>query len=319
VISKQKAKLNVAVILGGDSAEREVSLQSGRVVANSLNPQLYRVRVYDPASGVEKIVKDAPQIDVALIMLHGRKGEDGAMQGLLTLLGIPYQCADVLGCALAMDKPLSKKLFQTAGLPLAPDVVLHKKDKKKIITILKELGVPVVVKPAREGSSIGVTIVHYKSHLGPALKKAFELDHEVLVERFIAGREFTCGVMGNDNLEALPLIEIIPSKDFTFFDYQAKYVPGASQEICPADLDPKNTKKIQDLAIKAHQTLKLQGYSRSDFILGPTGPVLLEVNTIPGMTKNSLLPRAARAAGMEFPTFLSRLINLALERYDQQY
>ncbi len=307
-------RLRVAVLFGGTSSERPVSIKSGRTVATALEPNLYKVRVFDPAVDLAKIIKAAPQIDVALVMLHGRGGEDGCMQGFLDLLGIPYQCAGVLGCALAMDKPLAKDRFRLAGIPVARDLVLHKGQPKASERVLDELSLPVVVKPAQEGSSFGVSIVKFKSHLPGALKAAFDLGERVLVEEFLPGREITGGVIGNHDLEPLPLIEIIPSDKYRFFDYEAKYKPGASNEICPAPLDRETTELIQELSLKAHQALGLMGYSRSDFILTEQGPVILETNTIPGMTETSLFPQAARQAGLEMPALLARLIDLALER-----
>jgi len=307
-------RLRVAVLLGGNSSERAVSLKSGRCVANALEPNLYKVQVFDPAVDLARIIKAAPQIDVALVMLHGPGGEDGRLQGFLDLLGIPYQCAGVLGCALAMDKPLAKDRFRLAGIPVARDLVLHRGQTKAAERVLDELGLPVVVKPAQEGSSFGISIVKFKTHLPAAIKSAFELGDRVLVEEFLEGREITGGVIGNHNPYPLPLVEIIPAEKYQFFDYEAKYIPGASNEICPAPLDQKTTELIQELSLKAHQALGLMGYSRSDFILTEQGPVILETNTIPGMTETSLFPQAARQAGMTMPALLARLIELALER-----
>ena len=305
-------KLTVAVLLGGTSPEREVSLASGRAVIQALNPQDYRVMIFDPAVDIPKLVSAAPRIDVALVMLHGGSGEDGTIQGMLDLLEIPYQCAGVLGCALAMDKPKTKLVYKAAGLPVAKDVVLTRSTIRPVATLLETLSPPVVVKPAGTGSSVGISIVHSKKHLAAALKTAFALDDEVMVEEFLAGREMTVGVIGNSKLEALPVIEIKPGKDYTFFDYEAKYQPGATEEICPAPIHPNTARMLQRLAVRAHQALGLKGYSRTDFILTPKRPYLLETNTVPGMTTTSLLPRAARAAGMDFPAFIRRLIRVAL-------
>jgi D-alanine-D-alanine ligase len=307
-------RLRVALIRGGSSSERQVSLKSGQAVARALDPQRYRVTLYDPAQGLGRLVRDAKKIDVALIIMHGRGGEDGTMQGFLDLLGIPYQSAGVLGCALAMDKPLAKDRYRLAGLAVAPDLVLTRGEAKAAQRTLAEIGLPLVVKPAKEGSSCGISVVRKKKDLAPALAAAFALDRQVLVERFLAGREITCGVLGNDELTALPLVEIIPGKEFAFFDYQAKYLPGASREICPAPLDQPTTALIQDLGKRAHRALGLAGYSRSDFILTDEGPIILETNTIPGMTQTSLLPQAAAAAGLDFPALVDRLIELALAR-----
>ena len=314
-MNQEPKHYRIAVILGGSSQEREVSLRSGKAVANALDPARYRAVIFDPVVDLPRLFAEAPRLDAALIMLHGRGGEDGTMQGLLDILGVPYQCAGVLGCALAMDKVMSKDRFRHKGLPVAPDLVLQRGEPGQAGRVKSELGLPVVVKPAHEGSSVGIKIVQKPGQLPAALKTAFELDRTVLVERFLAGREITAGVIGNLELQALPLVEIIPDKKkYEFFDYQAKYLPGASNEICPADLDAETTALIQDLAIKAHQALGLLGYSRTDFILTDEGPFILETNTIPGMTETSLFPQAAAAAGMDFTAMVNRLVKLALER-----
>ena len=313
-MNANKKKPGVAVILGGDSNEREVSLKSGRAVAKALDPGLYRVMVFDPSLDLARIIKCAAKIDCALIMLHGRGGEDGTMQGFLDLLGIPYQCSGVLGCALAMNKPLAKERYRAAGLPVAPDLVATDSNPRTREEILDTLGLPVVVKPSQEGSSYGVTVVRYKKYLYPALKKALAMDQTVLVEKFLSGTEVTASVLINYKEQVLPLVEIIPGEKYIFFDYHAKYQPGATQEICPARLDPDTTSQVQQLALKAHHALYLDGYSRSDFIVTPDGPFILETNTIPGMTETSLLPLAASGAGLSFTGLINRLVDLALAK-----
>jgi D-alanine-D-alanine ligase len=308
-----KKRIRVAVLFGGGSSEREVSYRSGRAVATALDPILYDVKVYDPLIDIPRLVRDAPTLDAALIMLHGRGGEDGCMQGLLELLEVPYQCAGVLGCALAMHKVIAKERFAAAGLKVAPQVLLARNQANPVELVLSKLSLPVVVKPVSEGSSFGTSIVRQKEDLLPAIQKAWELDREIMVEAFLVGREITCGVLGNEKLQPLPLIEIIPGENYSFFDYDAKYLPGASREICPAEVDAVTTELIQQMAITAHQALCLKGYSRADFILTDDGPFILETNTVPGMTKTSLLPLAARNAGLDFPALVSRLVDLALE------
>lgn len=309
------AKMRLALLMGGSSSEREVSLKSGRAVLANLDPARYQTVVFDPSLDLARLVDEAPNLDAALVMLHGRGGEDGSLQGLLDLLGIPYQCAGVLGCALAMHKPLAKDRYRRFGLPVAPDVVLEEGDDQPADRVLAKLGLPVVVKPALEGSSFGISIVRQADELAPALAKAFALDRTVLVEKFLPGREITGAVLGNREVEALPLVEIIPGEKYQFFDFEAKYTPGASHEICPAQVDAETTALIQQLSCRAHQALGLKGYSRSDFILTAEGPVLLETNTIPGMTATSLLPQAAAAAGLSFGQLLDRLIDLALRHH----
>lgn len=305
--------LKVALIVGGTSSEREVSLKSGRAVAKALAALPHQVETFDPATDLVALVQRAGEFDVALVMLHGPGGEDGRLQGLLDLVGLPYQCAGVLGCALAMDKPRAKELFRAAGIPVAPDVVLRRGEPDPAGRVMKELGLPVVIKPAREGSSFGISMVRRAEDLAPAIEAAFKLDRVILAERLLSGRELTAAVVGNRELVALPLIEIIPGEQSTFFDFTAKYTPGGSQEICPARVDQATTKLVQELGLAAHRALGLKGYSRTDFILTEDGPLALETNTIPGMTETSLLPQAAAAAGMDFPTFIDKLLSLALE------
>ncbi len=305
--------LKVALIMGGTSSERQVSLASGRAVAKALEELPHAVTIFDPATDLERLVAEAGGFDAALIMLHGPGGEDGRLQGLLDLLGLPYQCAGMLGCALAMDKPRAKEHFRAAGIPVAEDVVLLREEDDPAGRVLDKLDLPVVIKPAQEGSSFGISIVRQPGELEPALEAAFALDRVVLAERFLQGREITAAVLGNRELTALPLVEIIPGEAHEFFDFTAKYTPGASREVCPAELDQETTRRIQQLGMAAHRALGLKGYSRTDFILTGQGPFALETNTIPGMTETSLLPQAAAAAGMSFPQFIDRLLALALE------
>jgi D-alanine-D-alanine ligase len=306
-------KLTVALLAGGKSAEREVSLKSGEQVYQSLSKDRYEVRRYDPREDLLRLAQDAPTIDVALIILHGRLGEDGTIQGFLDALGIPYHGSKVLGSAVAMNKILTKRLYLEAGLPVAPSVVLDRSQPQGWHGEIDRLGFPVVVKPEHEGSSIGLSIVREPQELRVALDKAFQYDRRCLVEKYLAGTEITAGVLGNDTLEALPLVEIIPGEDYVFFDYEAKYTPGATREICPARLSSELTEKAQDYAKRAHRALCCRGYSRTDMIVSADGICLLETNTIPGMTQTSLFPQAAAAAGISFSSLLDRLIEMALE------
>lgn len=307
-------KKTLALISGGTSSEREVSINGGNQVFEALSKDKYLIRRYDPKFDLKKLVEDASSIDVALIILHGPYGEDGTIQGMLELLGIPYQGSGVLGSALAIDKLTSKKIYQQSGLPVPPYAVALKGQPFDQEACIKDLGLPLFVKPATGGSSIGMSRVNAEEELGPALEKAFEYDTVVLVESFIEGTELTCGVIGNDSLKALPLIEIIPeSPGSTFFDYEAKYSVGGASEICPARISPELTQAMQDLAIRAHQALNLRGYSRTDMILRDGSFYILETNTIPGMTQTSLLPQQAQAAGMSYSQLLDRLIELALQ------
>jgi len=307
------SKLTIALLSGGASSEREVSLDSGDQVYEALNKAKYDIRRYDPTTDLVRLVNDAPGIDAALIILHGAFGEDGTVQGLLDLLGIPYQGSGVLGSAVAMNKLAAKQLYEQAGLPIPAYVVSRRSEGIDPEAVLNRLGLPLVVKPVVGGSSVGITIVRHAEMLRKAVEAGWEHDPAVLIETFIPGIEITGGVIGNEALEALPLIEIIPDKSREFFDYTAKYTPGVSEEICPARIDPELTAEAQRLALQAHRTLFCRGYSRTDMMLRGRDIFILETNTIPGMTATSLLPRAARTAGYSFGRLLDRLIELSLE------
>ena len=250
--------------------------------------------------------------DVAFLCLHGKYGEDGTVQGLLDIVGIPYTCSGVWSSALAMDKPKAKVFYEKAGVPTPPSVTVRKGETVDVSVIVEKLGEHVVVKPGNEGSAIGVFIVEGQASIEKALSKALEIDDEVLIERYISGTELTVAVLGNEDAVALPIIEIIPKS--AFYDFESKYAADGSQHICPARLPEDVARKVQIEAVKAHKALSCSGTSRSDFILEEDGSCwCLETNTIPGMTATSLLPDAARAAGMSFPDLCKKLIELALE------
>lgn len=306
-------KLTVALLSGGISSEREVSLNSGNQVFAALDKQKYTVLRYDPKTDLQRLVADAPKIDAALIILHGPYGEDGTIQGLLDLLNVPYQGSGVLGSAVAMNKLVSKQLYQQVGLPVPAYLALKSSDAVDSAAIAARLGLPVVIKPVQGGSSVGMSIVRSEKDLPQAIKKAFAYDATVLVEAHIDGIEITGGVLGNSAPEALPLIEIIPDKSHEFFDYEAKYTAGLTEEICPARIDEALTEKARTYAVTAHEVLGCRGYSRTDMMLKGRDLFVLETNTIPGMTATSLFPQAAAAAGLPFGRLLDRLIELSLE------
>jgi D-alanine-D-alanine ligase len=309
-----KERLRVALLAGGRSGEREVSLKGAAEVAKALDPARYEVRPYDPATDLARLAAEAGELDVAFILLHGPLGEDGTMQGFLELLGLPYQGSGVLGSALAMDKHVAKILYRQAGLPVPAWVMVDGAGAEVAEQVLEELSLPVVIKPSRQGSSLGMSIAHTAAELQAGLKEALDYDREVMVEQFIAGREITGGILGNRELTALPLVEIIPGESHPFFNYEAKYQPGASRELCPAPLDALCTARAQEYARLAHLALNLRGYSRTDMMLAEDGSIfVLETNTIPGMTPTSLLPQAAKAHGLSFGALLDRLLELALE------
>lgn len=306
-------KLTIALLSGGISSEREVSLNSGNQVFEALDKSRYEVRRYDPQTDLPRLVADASGIDAALIVLHGPYGEDGTVQGLLDLLGIPYQGAGVLGSALSMNKLAAKRMYEQAGLTVPPYCVIRPGPLPELGACIRHLGLPVVIKPIQGGSSIGVSIVRTEKELKAAVEAAFRFDSAILMEAFIDGVEITVGVLGNDDLQALPVIEIVPGGQFAFFDYTAKYTAGATQEICPARIPAHHAERAQAIGRKAHEALFCRGYSRTDMILRGEEIFVLETNTIPGMTATSLFPLAAATAGMSFPRLLDRLIELSLE------
>lgn len=307
-------KINLALLFGGISSEREVSLKSGEKVFEALDKKKYNITKYDPKFDILKLVEDAKKIDVALIILHGPFGEDGTIQGLLDLLGIPYQGAGVLGSSVAMNKLCAKQLYEKAGLNIAKYKCFSIDDEINEKAIKDFLGMPIVVKPVVGGSSIGITIVKSEKDLKNAIELAFKYDDKVMLEEYIKGRELTCGVLGNKNLISLPIVEIIPNEKFDFFNFEAKYVSGVSEEICPAKISDEITKKAYEYAQIAHKALFCTGYSRTDVILKKDKLYVLETNTIPGMTATSLLPQAASVGGFPFTNLLDKLIKLAMEK-----
>ena len=306
-------KIRLALLSGGVSTEREVSLNSGQQVFDALDKDKYDITRYDPKFDLLKLVTDAPEIDAALIILHGPFGEDGTVQGLLDLLDIPYQGAGVLGSAAAMNKLTAKQLYDRSKIPTPGYLAFDFTDDISIPEVVDTLDLPIVVKPACAGSSVGMTIVKTAEALEPAIKMGFDHDDTIILERYINGVELTCGVLGNQDTEALPVIEIIPGDNHEYFDYEAKYVAGETEEICPARIDDDLTQKVQELATRAHKALFLKGYSRTDMILKDGELFVLETNTIPGMTATSLYPQSAQVGGYSFSALLDKLIELAIE------
>lgn len=302
----------VAVLLGGRSAERAVSLNTGAQVAGALAERGFDVVTVDTGDDGFLDELRAARPEAVFIALHGRGGEDGTIQGLLELLDLPYIGSGVLASALAMNKVQSKHIFEISGLATPDYAVVRRGEAYDAAEITAALGPKTVVKPADEGSSVGMTIVADPANLPAAIEFAFTYDPLVLVERFEAGTEVTVAVIGNDDPVALPTLEIVPEHDF--YDYDSKYVPGMSRHIIPARVSEAAQVECQRLAVEAHRALGCAGISRSDTIVTPDGQVfLLETNTIPGMTATSLVPDAARAAGISFPELCERLIGLALE------
>ncbi|MEW6516535.1 MAG: D-alanine--D-alanine ligase [candidate division FCPU426 bacterium] len=295
----------VAVLMGGRSAEREISLLSGQAVVKALRERGVRALGLDLKRPQDVLRLAALKPAVAVLCLHGPGGEDGKIQGWLEWMEIPHTDSRVLASALAMDKYRAKQVLNQAGIPTAPGVLLARGDR----ALPRGLRLPLVVKPNAQGSAIGVTIVKTAAALERALAQARRFGDEVLVERFVPGRELSVGVMAG---QALPVIEIKPKKEF--YDYEAKYVAGMSDHILPAQLPGSWTRRAQALAVASHRALGCRGATRVDLIAGASGRmVVLEVNTIPGMTATSLLPEAARCVGVDFGHLVLWLIADALE------
>lgn len=306
------AKIRVAVLAGGVSNERPVSLVSGGEVYKALVGAGYTCKLVDPQD-VPTLVETLTCgcFDVAFLALHGAGGEDGTIQGFCEILGMPYTGSGVGASALAMDKARSKVMFQKAGIPVADSVLLRNGEPYDIDAIIAAVGQKSVVKPVRDGSSVAMSIVHDVADLPEALQKAFATGEDVMVESFVRGTEITIAVLGNEDPEALPIIEIVPHAEF--YNYEVKYAVNGAEHIIPARLDPEVYERASNYAVAAHKALGCRGMSRSDFIVREDGTcVILETNTIPGMTPTSLLPDAARHAGYGFVDLCRKIIELAL-------
>jgi D-alanine-D-alanine ligase len=294
----------VGVLLGGRSAEREVSLISGRAVLAALQRQGVDAHAFDPAEQ-DLAALAAQGFDRVMISLHGRFGEDGTVQGALDWMGIPYTGSGVMASALAMDKWRTKLLWQAAGIPTPEYALLD--EHTDFEAVAARLGLPIFVKPAREGSSIGMSKVMRAEDLRAAWEKAAEFDALVLAERFIEGGEYTCAILGD---QALPMILLVPKK--AFYDYEAKYLRDDTEYRVPCGLPAEREQAIQALAKKAFDVLGCRGWARLDVMLDAAGnPYFLEANTSPGMTDHSLVPMAARAAGMSFDDLVLTILEQA--------
>ena len=297
----------VAVMLGGTSAERPVSLNSGAAVLAALTRQGIDAHAFDPANrNLGDLISG--EFDRVFIALHGRYGEDGCMQGALELLGIPYTGSGVMASAIGMDKWRTKLLWRAAGLPTADwDILTAASD---FAAVERKLGLPIFVKPAREGSSIGMSKVTEHGTLKAAYETAADHDPLVLAEKFIDGAEFTVGILGDT---ALPLIRLQPAQDKAFYDFEAKYLRNDTQYHCPAGLADAQEKALRQLALDAFRLIGGRGWGRVDVMLDSLGnPYLLEVNTSPGMTDHSLVPMAARVAGLDFDALCLKILEQTL-------
>ncbi len=309
-IRKKKESLRIGVIAGGFSAERDVSLNTGNEIFEALKELGYRVSFID----FKKVnLNGLRKIDIAFLALHGRYGEDGTIQGMLELLKIPYTGSGVLSSAMVIDKIMTKKMLNCEGIPTPPYVALDANSSLNTVKldhkIRKYLGYPVIIKPNREGSTIGVTITHEPSSLEQGIIEAAKHDRVILVEKFISGRELTSSILGSEPI-ALPIIEIKPKSGF--YDFKSKYTANMTEYIVPASLDKEVALCIDKAALKSHKLLHCSAISRVDFMLGHDGiPYVLEVNTMPGMTPTSLVPKAARAAGISFNLLVEIILNYA--------
>jgi len=297
---------HLALVVGGDSGEREVSLRGGEAVAAALDRLGVQFSVVDgPRRLLEQVASG--HYDRVFNLLHGRGGEDGTLQGALRVYGVPVTGSGVLASALSMDKLQSKRIFAACGLPTPPWLVAHAAEQAD--SLLAELAPPLFVKPAREGSSLGMSRVDRARALGPALERALEHDRTVLVERLIDGREYTAAVLGE---RVLPLIRLDTPREF--YDYEAKYESDETQYRCPCGLDAAEEARLAELCLRAFRVLGTSGWGRVDFMVDADGqPWLLEVNTTPGMTDHSLMPMAAAAAGIDFEALVWRILETSLE------
>lgn len=298
--------MRVLLIAGGWSTEREVSLSGAKGIRKALDTLGHEPVDFDPSDGLHKLPAVAKGCDFAFVNLHGAPGEDGLVQAMLDRIRVPYQGSGPAASFLALNKSASKALFREAGLPTPDWDFIPELPGPDWTT---RLPYPLFAKPNMGGSSVGMTLVQNADDLPGALALIFALGEEMLLETYHKGEEVTCGVLGD---EALPPILICPKDDAEFFDYDSKYVAGKCDEICPAPISDELTRRIQEIALGAHQALGLRGYSRSDFIVVGDDIHLLEVNTLPGMTPTSLIPQEAEAVGLDFAALIQRLIDLGM-------
>lgn len=315
MVSIQRLPRRVGVVCGGSSKEAEVSRRSAAAVADALRHSVEHVELFELDAKLAGALVEA-RIEAVFPVAHGSPGEDGTLQGLLEILGLPYVGSGVLASACAIDKVVAKRLFRSFGLPVANDVVVTAQQglEAAVQAIQEALPTPLVLKPARQGSALGVHFVDDPSQLPAALAATLALDDVVLAEARIFGREITVGVLEGDGVEALPVCEIRTPTD-TWYDFEHRYRVGGSEHVIPAPLPASQYQRLQQVACQAHQALQCRDLSRADFVVPEGGePVLLEVNTIPGMTATSLYPDEARAAGMSFEALVAHLIERAWGR-----
>jgi len=304
--------MRIGVLMGGMSTERDISLRSGNAVYNALVQKGYDAVAVDVGNDVyNNILKE--RIDIAFLALHGKYGEDGTIQGLLEIVGIPYTGSDILSSAISINKALAKRLFMFNKIPTPAFKVIRRNDVISN-TISKAIGLPLIVKPNSQGSTIGVSIVNSKKEIKGAVEKALEYDDTVLIEEFIRGRELTVGILGS---RTLPIIEIKPKSGL--YDFNAKYTKGMTDYIVPAQLSKELNRRLSSIALRAFDVLGCSGVGRVDIMLDNRNrPYVLEVNTIPGMTELSLLPKAAASAGIGFSNLVEEILLDAARKPSRQ-
>jgi len=339
--------MNIALLAGGISSEREVSLTSSRAILKALRENGHNVKVIDPIYGAEKVSEEVifkdlvskeypakevmdkllkesrkkviecinsdlfDDVELAFLGLHGKYGEDGRIQTLLDLRGIKFTGSDILSSAVAMDKNVTKMIFRNFGIPTADWIILTAKDEINIQDIIRRISLPFVIKPNDEGSTVGLTIVEEESEIKAAIELGFKYTDKIMIEKYVNGKELTVSIVGDI---AYPLIEIKPKAGF--YDYHHKYTKGMTEYICPAEIKDETAKKAQEIALKAYHSLGCSVYSRVDFLLTESEELFcLEVNTLPGMTALSLVPKAVGVMGMSFNELIENIIGLSLKNY----
>ena len=310
-----KKDINILVVYGGISSEREVSLRSGKSVYEALIRKGYiNVKLFDlTRESIGKLLNE--KIDIAFLALHGKGGEDGCIQGMLELAGIPYTGPGVCCSAVCMNKIVTKQVLTASNLPTAKFAVFCKNDSNDLNiiarNIIKNIGIPLVLKSPCQGSSIGVVIVKEENQIHTAIKEVFKYGNQLLAEQFLSGIELTLPIMGNKELEMLPIVEITSEREF--YDYTAKYTSGLFHHIIPARIDKQTEHNVIDIGKKAYQALNCCGLARIDFIVDKEkGPMVIEVNTLPGMTDLSLFPDAARKAGISYEDLIEKILEFGL-------
>ncbi|MEW6555497.1 MAG: D-alanine--D-alanine ligase [Actinomycetota bacterium] len=313
--------MRICVLMGGRSLERDVSLRTGRRVSNALAALGHEVLDLDVDENLVPILQ-RERLDLVYIALHGKFGEDGTVQELLEILDIPYTGPGVFSSAIGFNKALSKEIFMREGIPTPPFFVLSEATFQEmgavhaLSSVGDKLGFPLVVKPAAQGSALGIRIAASREDLPEAVRTALHYDERVLLEKYVKGTEVAVSILGNDELRALPPVETVPHG--SFFDFDSRYTPGMTEYYCPARLDEAVAERAVEMALLTHRALGCLNVSRVDIIIDEAGtPQVLELNISPGMTETSLLPMAAESAGLDFNELVRELVRLAMEKYEQ--